>query len=321
MNPIGIRSPGKTSIMRTAYISHPDCLRHEMIPDHPECPERIGAIEDHLLATGLFDFLQHYNAPTATRWQLRRVHRRDHVHKILSGSPKEGLNHIDPDTYMNPHTVRAARHAAGAVVLGANLVINRKVDNAFCCVRPPGHHAERNEAMGFCFFNNVAVGAAHALARHHLERVAIIDFDVHHGNGTEDIFENDQRVMVCSAYQHPFYPYSGRATVDGRLINVELAAGTTGKEFRKAITEQWFPQLHAFRPRMIFISAGFDAHTKDDMAELHLLEHDYTWITQEIMALAEQYAENRIVSVLEGGYNLHALARSATAHVRALMRL
>nr|VFK27392.1 MAG: Acetoin utilization deacetylase AcuC [Candidatus Kentron sp. MB]VFK35545.1 MAG: Acetoin utilization deacetylase AcuC [Candidatus Kentron sp. MB]VFK76496.1 MAG: Acetoin utilization deacetylase AcuC [Candidatus Kentron sp. MB] len=307
--------------MRTAYISHPDCLRHEMIEGHPECPERIGAIEDRLLATGIFDFLQHHSPPVATRWQLRRVHHQEHVQRILSGSPKEGLNHIDPDTYMNPHTTQAARRAAGAAVLGTDLVIGGKVDNAFCCVRPPGHHAERKEAMGFCFFNNVAVGAAHALTKHSLERVAIVDFDVHHGNGTEDIFENDKRVLVCSAYQHPFYPYSGRPTMAGRLVNVELKAGATGKEFREAITAQWLPELHAFRPRMIFISAGFDAHVQDDMAELQLLEHDYTWITREIMALAEQYAENRIVSVLEGGYNLHALARSVTAHVKALMRL
>nr|VFJ88113.1 MAG: Acetoin utilization deacetylase AcuC [Candidatus Kentron sp. LFY]VFJ91069.1 MAG: Acetoin utilization deacetylase AcuC [Candidatus Kentron sp. LFY]VFK19409.1 MAG: Acetoin utilization deacetylase AcuC [Candidatus Kentron sp. LFY] len=307
--------------MRTAYISHPDCLRHEMIQGHPECPKRIGAIEDRLLAAGILDFLQYYNAPAASIWQLRRVHRRRHVWKILSGSPKEGLTHIDPDTYMNPHTTHAARRAAGAVVLGTNLVIDKKVDNAFCCVRPPGHHAERSEAMGFCFFNNIAVGAAHAIARHHLKRVAILDFDVHHGNGTEDIFENDQRVMVCSAYQHPFYPYSGRPTVDGRLINVELPSGTTGEEFRRAITEKWFPQLHAFRPQMIFISAGFDAHAEDDMADLRLLEDDYTWITREIMALAEQYAENRIVSTLEGGYNLHALGRSVAAHIKTLMRL
>nr|VFK14420.1 MAG: Acetoin utilization deacetylase AcuC [Candidatus Kentron sp. LPFa] len=307
--------------MRTAYISHTDCLRHEMIEGHPECPERIGAIEDRLLATGIFDFLQHYNAPSATTWQLRRVHKKEHVRKILSGSPKEGLSHIDPDTYMNPHTTHAARHAAGAAVLATNLVIHGKVDNAFCCVRPPGHHAERNAAMGFCFFNNVAVGAAHALTRHRLERVAILDFDVHHGNGTEDIFEDNKRVMVCSAYQHPFYPYSGRPTVEGRLINVEIPAGASGKEFRQALAERWFPQLHAFQPQMIFISAGFDAHAEDDMAELHLSEPDYVWITQEIMALAEKYAENRIVSVLEGGYNLHALGRSVAAHIKTLMRL
>nr|VFK39342.1 MAG: Acetoin utilization deacetylase AcuC [Candidatus Kentron sp. SD]VFK46646.1 MAG: Acetoin utilization deacetylase AcuC [Candidatus Kentron sp. SD]VFK80080.1 MAG: Acetoin utilization deacetylase AcuC [Candidatus Kentron sp. SD] len=307
--------------MRTAYISHPDCLRHEMIEDHPECPQRISAIEDRLLALGIFDFLRYYEAPAATSWQLRRVHHKKHVRKILSASPKEGLVHIDPDTYMNPHTARAARRAAGAAVLATNLVIRGKVENAFCCVRPPGHHAERNEAMGFCFFNNVAVGAGQALTRHRLERVAILDFDVHHGNGTEDIFENDPRVMVCSAYQHPFYPYSGRATVDGRLINVELPSGATGKEFRQAITEQWFPQLHAFQPRMIFISAGFDAHAEDDMAELRLLDDDYIWITREIMALAEQYAQNRIVSVLEGGYNLHALGRNVAAHIKTLMRL
>lgn len=307
--------------MRTAYISHPACLRHEMIEGHPECPDRIDAIRDQLLADGIFDFLRHYDAPAATNWQLRRVHQRKYVKKILSSSPKEGLVHIDPDTYMNPHTARAAVRAAGSAVLATNLVVSGKVDNAFCCVRPPGHHATQDEGMGFCFFNNVAVGAAHALAKYRLERVAIVDFDVHHGNGTEDIFENDARVMVCSAYQHPFYPYSGRPTVDGRLINVELKPGTTGAEFREALTRQWFPQLRNFQPQMIFISAGFDAHIEDDMAELQLSERDYVWVTQQMMALAEEYAKNRIVSVLEGGYALHALGRSVAAHVRALMRL
>ncbi|MBT8421046.1 MAG: histone deacetylase family protein [Gammaproteobacteria bacterium] len=307
--------------MRTAYISHPVYLKHEMIEDHPECPERIGAIEDRLLSSGLLDFLRYYQAPAATTWQLRRVHGRQHVRKILSSSPKEGLFHIDPDTYMNPHTAKAAVHAAGAAVLATNLVIKAVVDNAFCCVRPPGHHAERSEAMGFCFFNNVAVGAAHALAKHHLERVAIVDFDVHHGNGTEDIFESNKKVMVCSAYQHPFFPYSGRPTVAGRLINVELPSGTTGKEFRDAITTGWLPELHAFQPQMIFISAGFDAHAEDDMADLNLSERDYTWLTHQIMAIAEQYASNRIVSVLEGGYSLNALGRSVAAHIKTLMRL
>nr|VFJ46914.1 MAG: Acetoin utilization deacetylase AcuC [Candidatus Kentron sp. FM]VFJ47279.1 MAG: Acetoin utilization deacetylase AcuC [Candidatus Kentron sp. FM]VFK07153.1 MAG: Acetoin utilization deacetylase AcuC [Candidatus Kentron sp. FM] len=307
--------------MRTAYISHPSCLRHEMIEGHPECPERIGAIEDRLLAAGLFDFLRHHNAPAATTKELGRVHGKQHVRKILSGSPKEGLLHVDPDTYMNPHTATAAVHAAGAVVLATDLVMGDKIDNVFCCVRPPGHHAERARAMGFCFFNNVAVGAAHALAKHHLKRVAIVDFDVHHGNGTEDIFEDNEQVMVCSAYQHPFFPYSGRPTIAGRLINVELASGTTGKVFREAITAGWFPQLHAFRPQMIFISAGFDAHAEDDMADINLSERDYTWITREIMALAERYADNRVVSVLEGGYVPNALGRSVAAHVKTLMRL
>lgn len=307
--------------MRTAYLSHPICLKHEMIEGHPECPERIGAIQDRLLSSGLFDFLRHYDAPAATTWQLRRVHTRQHVRRILSSSPREGLLHLDPDTYMNPHTAKAALHAAGAAVLATNLVVRGKVDNAFCCARPPGHHAERAEPMGFCFFNNVAVGVAHALAKYHLQRVAIIDFDVHHGNGTEDIFENNGKVMVCSAYQHPFFPYSGRPTIEGRLINVELASGTTGKEFREIIAAEWFPRLHAFRPEMIFISAGFDAHAEDDMADLHLSDRDYGWITRELMKLAEQHAQNRIVSVLEGGYSLDALGRSAAAHIKALMRL
>ena len=307
--------------MRTAYITHPVCLQHEMIEGHPECPERIGAIQDRLISAGLFDFLRHYDATKASRKQLTRVHHKGHIDKILSSSPKEGLFHLDPDTYMNPHTADAALYSAGAVVMATDLVVKGEMDSAFCCVRPPGHHAERGEAMGFCFFNNVAVGAAHALEKHHLKRVAVVDFDVHHGNGTEDIFEGDRRVMVCSSYQHPLFPYSGRPTVEGHLINVELKAGATGKEFRAAIEQQWLQQLHAFQPQMVFVSAGFDAHREDDMAGLSLMETDYTWVTQRIMEVAAEHAENRIVSVLEGGYALQALGRSAAAHVRALMKL
>jgi acetoin utilization deacetylase AcuC-like enzyme len=307
--------------VRTAFISHPYCERHRGADGHPECPARISAIKDHLISVGLYDFLRQYDAPKASMAALTRVHDAEYVRQILSMSPKEGIVHVDPDTYMNPYTVPAALRAAGAVVLAADLVNAEEVDNAFCCVRPPGHHAERAEAMGFCFFNNVAVGAAHALRHCGKQRVAIVDFDVHHGNGTEDIFENEPRVMVCSAYQHPFYPYSGRDSVAGRLVNVGLKAGTMGPEFRDAIENHWLPELEAFRPEMIFVSAGFDAHFEDEMAEFGLIETDYAWITERIMEVANRHAEGRIVSVLEGGYALHALARSASIHVRTLMGL
>lgn len=307
--------------MHTAYITHPYCLRHEMITGHPECPARLGAIEDCLRSSGLYDILRHFDAPIATAAQLARVHDKSHIHRILTASPKEGLVHIDPDTYMNPFTAAAALRAAGAVVLATELVSRGEMQSAFCSVRPPGHHAERSEAMGFCFFNNIAVGAAHALEHCGMERIAIVDFDVHHGNGTEDIFENDRRIMVCSAYQHPFYPYSGRETVDGHLINLPLKVGTAGADFRRSIEDLWIPQLQRFKPQMIFVSAGFDAHHEDDMAELILTETDYAWVTRRIMDIAETYADRRIVSVLEGGYALHALGRSVAAHLRTLMEL
>jgi len=307
--------------MRTAYITHPDCLRHEMSADHPECPARLSAIQDQLQSAGLFDFLHPIDAPQATIEQLARAHDRLYIDEILAQAPTEGLVHIDPDTYMNPHTVAAALRAAGAVVQAVDLVLAGSVDNAFCAVRPPGHHAERHQAMGFCFFNNVAVGAQHALEVHDLERVAIVDFDVHHGNGTEDIFVDNDQVLLCSSYQHPFYPYSGRDSIPGHIVNISLGRGILGKELRGYIAERWLPELRAFKPQMLFISAGFDGHYEDDMANWNLIESDYAWITRELMAVAAKCANGRIVSVLEGGYALHALSRSAAAHIRVLMGL
>jgi len=229
--------------------------------------------------------------------------------------------HLDPDTAMNAHSYRAALHAAGAAILGADLVLGEKVANAFCSVRPPGHHAEHARAMGFCFFNNVAVGAAHALEAHGLERVAIVDFDVHHGNGTEDIFRDDPRVMMVSTFQHPFYPYSGVTGRSERMVNIPLPAYTSGSAFREVVESQWLPALQVFRPQAIFISAGFDAHRDDDMAALALVEDDYVWVTRQIKDVAAQHAEGRIISCLEGGYNLGALARSVTMHIKALADL
>ncbi|HTN93320.1 MAG TPA: histone deacetylase family protein [Gallionella sp.] len=307
--------------MQTAYISHPLCLKHDMGAYHPESPARIHAIEDMLIASGLLSYLQRHDAPAATRAQLMRVHDPDYVDSIESSSPQKGLIHLDPDTAMNPYSYQAALRAAGAVVQGVDLVMAKEVENAFCNIRPPGHHAERSRAMGFCFFNNIAVGAAHAMAQHGLQRVAIADFDVHHGNGTEEIFHDDPRVMLCSTFQHPFYPYAGADSGNEHIINVPLSAGTGGEQFRDAVTQYWLPALERFEPELLLISAGFDAHRDDELAMLNLIEPDYAWITGVLKSIAEKYAHGRIVSALEGGYELHALARSALAHIKVLSGL
>ena len=288
---------------------------------HPECPVRIAAIEDHLLATGIQKHLVDVDAPPATREQLLRVHDPDYVDAIEASVPERGLVHLDPDTAMNPHSYHAALRAAGAVVKATDMVVGNEVENAFCCVRPPGHHAGRARAMGFCFFNNVAVGAAHALEKHGLERVAIVDFDVHHGNGTEDIFRDDPRVLMVSTFQHPFYPYSGVEGRSDRMVNIPLAAYSGGRQFRDAVDKYWLPALARFEPEMIFISAGFDGHRDDDMASLSLVESDYGWVTERIKEIAEQHGKGRMVSTLEGGYELNALARSVAEHIRVLSGL
>lgn len=307
--------------LSTVLITHPDCALHDMGSYHPECPARIRAIEDQLIASGLMNCLRHEEAPLATREQLERVHAPEYLDTLQAAAPKQGLVHLDPDTAMNPHSLKAALRAAGAAILATDLVIGKKADTAFCNVRPPGHHAECARAMGFCFFNNVAVGAAHALEHHGLERVAIVDFDVHHGNGTEDIFRDDPRVMMVSTFQHPFYPYSGVEGRSERMVNIPLPAYSNGAKFRAVVTEHWLPALERFKPQMVFVSAGFDAHRDDDMASLMLVESDYAWVTERIKEIADRYAEGRIVSVLEGGYDLHALGRSAAAHLKVLAEL
>jgi acetoin utilization deacetylase AcuC-like enzyme len=307
--------------MQTAYISHPLCLKHDMGAHHPESPARIHAIEDQLIASGLLDYLQRHDAPEASREQLLRVHTDAYIDFVEGNSPQEGLVQIDGDTAMNPFTYQAALRAAGAVVLGVDLVMAGKVENAFCNIRPPGHHAERARAMGFCIFNNIAVGAAHALEHYGLRRVAIADFDVHHGNGTENIFHDEPRVMLCSTFQHPFYPYCGADSGNDHIINVPLAAGCDGEAFRSAVTQRWLPALENFKPEFLLISAGFDAHRDDDMSLLGLAESDYAWVTGQLKQIAEKYASGRIVSALEGGYELSALGRSVLAHLKILSDL
>lgn len=305
--------------MTISIISHPDCSLHEMGTHHPESPARLRVIQDQLLYSGLDLILQHHDAPLATREQLYRVHDFEYVEKIFLKSPEEGQIWLDPDTPMNPHSLSAALRAAGAAVLGVDLVMSGQSNAAFCNVRPPGHHAEHNKAMGFCIFNNIAVGAAHALQAHQLKRVAIVDFDVHHGNGTEDIFREAPEVLFCSTFQHPFYPDTGTDDTAEHIVNVPLPAGTDSQTFRDAVESHWLPKLNAFQPELILISAGFDAHIEDDMANLCLVDQDFFWVTQKIKMIADKYAKGRIVSTLEGGYALPALGRSVAAHLNAML--
>ena len=289
--------------------------------NHPERPARLTAIEDQLIASGVGQHLSRYEAPLATDEQLSRVHPAEYVKAIREISPRDGTVHLDADTAMNPWSLDAALRAAGAAVMAVDLVLQQKVDSAFCAVRPPGHHACRARPMGFCIFNNVAVAARHAIHEHGLERVAIIDFDVHHGNGTEDIFEGDEHVLMASIFQHPFYPYSGTDSPASNMVNIPLAAGSGSKEFREAVREDWIPALNDYRPELVIFSAGFDAHAEDDMAMLRFTDSDYGWVTQELKAVADKHSSGRMVSMLEGGYALSALGRSAVQHIKVLAGL
>jgi acetoin utilization deacetylase AcuC-like enzyme len=308
--------------MSTAFYTHPECRLHDMGHGHPECPQRLDAITDHLRGTGLDLALDFHDAPEATADQLERAHTTHYVTELrdtmqqvaLAGAPKA----LDPDTMVGPGTWQAALRAAGAAVAATDRVLAGQAQNAFCAVRPPGHHATRDQTMGFCFFNNVAVAARHALDVHGLARVAIIDFDVHHGNGTEDIVAGDERILMCSFFQHPLYPYSGAVPKGTNMVNVPVAPYTRGPEVRETIEAMWMPALQAFRPQMVFISAGFDAHREDELGQMGLVEADYEWITRRLMQVADEHAQGRIVSCLEGGYALSALARSVAAHVRVL---
>ncbi len=304
--------------MQCAYITHNDCLRHEMGAGHPEAPARLSAIHDRLLFRGLLDNMSVHDAPLATESQLARAHTVDHVRSTLCASPIEGYLHVDPDTNMNPYTAVAALRAAGSTVLATDLVLAGKAPAAFCCVRPPGHHAERGAAMGFCFFDNVAIGIRHATEVHGIDRVALIDFDVHHGNGSQDIFRDDPRVLMCSTYELGIYPFA--EDVGGsNMVNVGLPSRSGGAAFREAVTTHWLPALDRFEPQLIYISAGFDGHRDDDMGNLGLVEADYAWVTREIMAVAARHCDGRVISCLEGGYSLDALARSVVSHVGALI--
>jgi acetoin utilization deacetylase AcuC-like enzyme len=305
--------------MQTVLLTHPDCVRHEMGAGHPESPQRLKAILAAIEAAGLAGRLDKREAPEATREELERVHEHEHVDLIFGSAPASGYAFLDPDTSMNASSLSAALRAAGALVKATDLVLAGEAKRAFCAVRPPGHHATRHRPMGFCIFNNVAIGAAHAMAAHGLERVAILDFDVHHGNGTEDAFHDDPRVMLCSTFQHPYYPYSGADSGNEHIINVPLPAMTDGRGFRAAVDEQWIPALDRFRPQLVLVSAGFDAHRDDPLAYLKLDDEDYRWVTERLVEVAERHADGRVVSTLEGGYNTEALGRCAVEHLRVLM--
>ncbi len=307
--------------MRTAYFTHVSCQKHDTGQDHPERAARLHAIEDRLIVTGLRDVLRHLDAPEVTAEQLLRVHTLEHVEQVSEEIPYEGFERLDPDTIVCPDSLLAAYRAAGAVVAATDLVIGGEMESAFCGVRPPGHHAESGRAMGFCLFNNIAVGAAHALDEHRLSKVAILDFDVHHGNGTEEIFDGDERVLFCSTFQHPFYPFTPLRGNSPNRVSVPLAATAGSDEFRAAVSEHWVPALEAFAPDMIFVSAGFDAHIDDDMSHVSLRDSDFRWVSEQIVAAAAGSAKGRIVSALEGGYELHSLARCTETHIRILAGL
>ena len=318
------------SVSKTGYFTHRDCWKHEMGPGHPECPERLDAIEDRLLVSGVFDALERYDAPQAATADLELAHDRMHVammrgysellaEEVQAGGPQ--FSQIDPDTSINVHTWNAALRSAGAGMAATDAVMAGEIENAFCAVRPPGHHATRNKAQGFCFFNNVSVAAKYALERYHLQRVAVVDFDVHHGDGTENILAGDMRALMVGIFQHPFYPFCGDQNPAANMLNVPIPAYTRGMDIREIIEMSWIPRLEEFQPEMIFIRAGFDAHREDDMGQLGLTEQDFAWITQRIKDIAKRYSKGRIVSLLEGGYVMSPLARSVEAHIRVLADL
>jgi acetoin utilization deacetylase AcuC-like enzyme len=317
-------------VNKTGFFFHADCSLHEMGFGHPESPHRLAAIEQRLQQSDVGAALLRREAPQAPMADLELAHGRMYiaslrgltdnlVDEVKAGGPTHAQ--IDPDTSINVHTWDAALRAAGAALAATDAVMAGELNNAFCSVRPPGHHACRDQAMGFCFFNNVAVAARYALERHGLQRVAIVDFDVHHGNGTEDIVAGDARILMVSFFQHPFYPYGGADSTASNLLNLPVPAHTKGDAVRALVSTQWLPRLHAFKPELILISAGFDAHREDDLGQMGLVEDDYAWITRQLMEVADRHASGRIVSCLEGGYRLDALARSVEAHLRELAGL
>lgn len=301
--------------MSLAYITHPVCALHDMGPGHPESPARLQAIAERLIESGLMSDLIPIEARPATTPRIARAHSQSLIDRIIRESPQQGLAWLDGDTAMNPHSLEAALHAAGAAIQAVEGVLQGQFDRAFCAVRPPGHHAEADRPMGFCLFNNIAIAALHALQFDDIRRAAIVDFDVHHGNGTVDIFKDDPRVMVCSSFQYPFYPGRQQHIRRDHIVNTPLPAGTDGPAFRRAIEAQWLPRLLDFSPDIILVSAGFDAHRDDPLAQLELLEDDFGWISEVIANLAAGTAKGRVVSALEGGYNLTALAASCARYI------
>jgi len=288
---------------------------------HPECPARLDAINDQMLANGVAGLLAPRDAIPASDTDLRRVHTLRHIKLLNAWSPAEGYVEIDPDTLMNPHTLEAAYAAAGSGITAVDAVMRGEAHSAFCAIRPPGHHARPGQAMGFCFFNNLAVAVAYTLEKYGLNRIAIIDFDVHHGNGTEEIFAGNENVLMCSFYQKGLFPSVHTQNNAANMLNSPLDAYSTGEAVRRLVTEAWLPRLREFRPEFIFVSAGFDAHREDSLGQLRLVEDDYAWITRQLVEIADTFSQGRIVSFLEGGYSLSALGRSVVAHLRELAKL
>lgn len=310
------------NLMETLYITHPSGWLHEMGPHHPECPQRLGAVSDQLLASGLMPCLREMQAGPASEEALAAVHDPAYIARLREMTPSEGYVRLDQDTQINPYTFHAARHAAGAGIAAVDAVMRSQESHvAFCAVRPPGHHALPDQAMGFCFFNNIAVAARHALDAYGLQRIAIIDFDVHHGNGTEAMFAGDERVLMCGFYQQALFPHRGEVPQAANMCNVPLPPCSGGEAVRELVETQWLPRLDAHQPQLLLISAGFDAHREDDMGGMKLTEADFTWLTRVLVGVADKYAQGRIVSMLEGGYELSSLGRSVVAHVRALSKL
>ena len=305
-------------MLKTAFISHPDTLLHIMDGNHPESPARITAIKNAVLSSSLMQKLSFYDAPEATQLQLKRVHSDEYVERIFKIAPLAGLVRLDADTAMGPMSLSAALHASGAVLLATDLVLNGTVQNAFCNVRPPGHHAGKANSAGFCIFNHVAIGVAQAMRHKNIKRVAIFDIDVHHGDGTEDIFKDNPNVMLCSTFQHPFYPHSGANSRSQNMINVPMPAKSNGEDFKKVFNTIFKPAVDAFKPDIIFISAGFDAHVNDPLADCALTMNDYSWISDFIKNLAKIHCQHRLISSLEGGYHLPSLSLSALAHIKEL---
>ena len=307
--------------MSTVLISHPACRRHDMGSAHPECFQRLDVVTDMLMTLRVLDMLAHFDAPKVTREQLLRVHKSGYLDYLEEILPENGYINIDLDTRMNPQTLKAAEYAAGSVVMAVEMVMAGQAKNAFCGIRPPGHHATSDTAMGFCFYNNVAIGAAHAVAEYGLERVAIIDFDVHHGNGTDEIFNGNENVKLFSLYQKGLFPYADGGQPDGDGVYIEMPGGAGGPDLRAAVERDWLPELEAFRPELVMVSAGFDAHLQDEISDMLLSDADYQWLTDLCLDVAERHADNRLVSVLEGGNDLDSLARCTATHIKQLANL
>ena len=307
---------------RTAWVYAPECGAHFAAAGHPESPDRIRVIEQALKKARLWPLLQKVRAPEVADVQLARVHSRNYLFFLESKVPTSGSVKISEDTYLCADTLPAARFAAGAAVKAVDMVMRKQAKNAFCAVRPPGHHAHADKASGFCFLNNAAIAAMHAIAAYRLQRVAILDFDLHHGDGTEDIFRDDPRVMLLSSFESPLYPFTG-TDFDGsnpNVVNTPLKAGDGSNEFRDAVRAHWLPRLANLQPQFILLAAGFDAHRDDALGHLNLVEEDYEWLTKKIMLIANRHAKGRIVSLLEGGYNLPSLAVCAKTHIACLVK-